>query len=126
MRRLVRMLVSGPLLLAPSALLPATALAQQKDRDAARQAAIHPVSTAADMRLWLSRVPVTRDFLARGTFAARTIVACALQCLRKRARQRRLPNPMRPGQQVRVRDAIRRNALRQRAHCPVVTDDVPV
>ncbi|TKV43510.1 hypothetical protein A0U87_13260 [Sphingobium sp. MP9-4] len=43
-------------------LLPASVLAQQADRDVARQAAIHPVSTAADMRLWLSRVPMTRDF----------------------------------------------------------------
>jgi hypothetical protein len=36
--------------------------AQQANRDIARRAAIHPVSTAADMRLWLSRVPVTRAF----------------------------------------------------------------
>nr|WP_197535704.1 hypothetical protein [Sphingobium sp. SYK-6] len=43
-------------------LLPASAWAQRADQDVARQAAIHPVSTAADMRLWLSRVPVTRDF----------------------------------------------------------------
>nr|WP_059151429.1 hypothetical protein [Novosphingobium barchaimii] len=42
--------------------LSASVLAQPADRDVARQAAIHPVSTAADMRLWLSRVPVTRDF----------------------------------------------------------------
>ena len=88
MRRLVRMLVSGPLLLAPSALLPATALAQQKDRDAARQAAIHPVSTAADMRLWLSRVPVTRDFppdfepMLRGQASLYVIeMSTALGCL---------------------------------------------
>ncbi|WP_120253447.1 hypothetical protein [Sphingobium sp. YG1] len=38
--------------------------AQHTDRDLARRAAIHPVSTAADMRLWLARVPVTRDFPA--------------------------------------------------------------
>ncbi|QHD66466.1 hypothetical protein GS397_04840 [Sphingobium yanoikuyae] len=35
---------------------------QAANRDIARRAAIHPVSTAADMRRWLSRVPVTRDF----------------------------------------------------------------
>ncbi|QNG43602.1 hypothetical protein [Sphingobium yanoikuyae] len=62
MRRLGSTLACGALLLAPLMLLPASALAQQADRDVARQAAIHPVSTAADMRLWLSRVPVTRDF----------------------------------------------------------------
>ncbi|WP_310225525.1 hypothetical protein [Sphingobium xenophagum] len=41
-----------------------TADAQHTDRDLARRAAIHPVSTAADMRLWLARVPTTRDFPA--------------------------------------------------------------
>nr|WP_069064464.1 hypothetical protein [Sphingobium sp. RAC03] len=43
---------------------PAMAAAQQADRDLARRAAIHPVSTDADMRLWIARVPVTRDFPA--------------------------------------------------------------
>lgn len=62
MRRLGSTLACGVSLLAPLMLLPANAWAQQADRDVARQAAIHPVSTAADMRLWLSRVPVTRDF----------------------------------------------------------------
>lgn len=38
------------------------AAAQQANRDIARRAAIHPVSTASDMHLWLSRVPVTRAF----------------------------------------------------------------
>lgn len=60
--RLGSRLACGVALLAPLMLLPASVLAQQADRDVARQAAIHPVSTAADMRLWLSRVPVTRDF----------------------------------------------------------------
>jgi hypothetical protein len=64
MRRLGSTLACGVSLLAPLMLLPASAWAQQADRDVARQAAIHPVSTAADMRLWLSRVPVTRDFPA--------------------------------------------------------------
>ncbi|WP_150295334.1 hypothetical protein [Sphingobium estronivorans] len=38
------------------------ASAQALSRDVARRAAIHPVGTPQDMRLWLSRVPVTRDF----------------------------------------------------------------
>ncbi|MEG8221356.1 hypothetical protein [Sphingobium sp. D43FB] len=38
------------------------AAAQPTDRELARRAAIHRVSTAADMRLWLARVPLTRDF----------------------------------------------------------------
>ncbi|WP_137405317.1 hypothetical protein [Sphingobium yanoikuyae] len=62
MRRLGSTLACGVSLLASLMLLPASVLAQQADRDVARQAAIHPVSTAADMRLWLSRVPMTRDF----------------------------------------------------------------
>ncbi|RJG52918.1 hypothetical protein D0Z70_17920 [Sphingobium terrigena] len=62
MRRLGSALVCGVSLLTPLIVLPASVLAQQADRDVARRAAIHPVSTAADMRLWLSRVPVTRDF----------------------------------------------------------------
>lgn len=62
MRRLGFTLVCGVSLLTPLIVLPASVLAQQADRDVARRAAIHPVSTAADMRLWLSRVPVTRDF----------------------------------------------------------------
>jgi len=61
-RRLGSTLACGVSLLASLMLLPASVLAQQADRDVARQAAIHPVSTAADMRLWLSRVPMTRDF----------------------------------------------------------------
>jgi hypothetical protein len=60
--RLGSRLACGVALLAPLMLLPASVLAQQADRGVARQAAIHPVSTTADMRLWLSRVPVTRDF----------------------------------------------------------------
>ena len=36
--------------------------AQQISREAAMRAAVHPVSNVADLRLWLSRVPVTRDF----------------------------------------------------------------
>ncbi|WP_051520132.1 hypothetical protein [Sphingobium sp. Ant17] len=43
---------------------PAMGAAQQADRVVARRAAIHPVSTDADMRMWLARVPVTRDFPA--------------------------------------------------------------
>ncbi|KMS55997.1 hypothetical protein V474_13330 [Novosphingobium barchaimii LL02] len=62
MRRLSSTLACGVSLLAPLMVLSASVLAQPADRDVARQAAIHPVSTAADMRLWLSRVPVTRDF----------------------------------------------------------------
>jgi hypothetical protein len=62
MRRLGSTLACGASLLAPLMLLPGSVLAQQAERDVARQAAIHPVSRAADMRLWLSRVPVTRDF----------------------------------------------------------------
>lgn len=38
------------------------AAAQPISRDVARHAAIHPVGTPQDMQLWLSRVPVTRDF----------------------------------------------------------------
>ncbi|WP_242496072.1 hypothetical protein [Sphingobium cupriresistens] len=45
-----------------SLVLPAMADAQQVSREVAMRAAVHPVSTPADMRLWLSRVPVTRDF----------------------------------------------------------------
>ena len=62
MRHLGSALVCGVSLLAPTISLPASVFAQQADRDVARQAAIHAVSAAADMRLWLSRVPVTRDF----------------------------------------------------------------
>lgn len=43
-------------------LAPAVVLARQSDADIARQAAIHPVATEAELRLWLSRVPVTQDF----------------------------------------------------------------
>lgn len=62
MNRFARALACSVSLLAPPISLPANALAQQAGRDVARQAAIHPVSTVADLRLWLSRVPVTRDF----------------------------------------------------------------
>jgi hypothetical protein len=44
--------------------MPTMAAAQQTDRDLAKRAAIHPVSAAVDMRRWLARVPVTRDFPA--------------------------------------------------------------
>lgn len=50
------------LLMAVWAQMPIMADAQHTDRDLAKRAAIHPVSTDADMRLWLARVPVTRDF----------------------------------------------------------------
>ncbi|WP_342250372.1 hypothetical protein [Sphingomonas sp. OTU376] len=36
--------------------------AQAIDRDRARQAAIHAVGSTAEMRQWLRRVPMTRDF----------------------------------------------------------------
>lgn len=52
------------LLLTISVHTPAMAAAQPTDRDLARRAAIHPVSTDADMRVWLARVPLTRDFPA--------------------------------------------------------------
>tara|TARA_A100001391_G_scaffold187324_1_gene157043 strand:- start:2629 stop:3228 length:600 start_codon:yes stop_codon:yes gene_type:complete len=52
------------MLMAVWAQMQSMADAQHTDRDLARRAAIHPVSTAADMRLWLARVPVTRDFPA--------------------------------------------------------------
>ncbi len=42
--------------------MPAIVNAQPVSRGVAMRAAVHPVATAADMRLWLSRVPVTRDF----------------------------------------------------------------
>ena len=50
------------LLMAVWAQMPIMADAQHTDRDLAKRAAIHPVSTDADMRRWLARVPVTRDF----------------------------------------------------------------
>lgn len=62
MRRVIGNLATSIFLMTPLMGVPAAALARQADRDVARQAAIHPVSTAVDMRLWLSRVPVTRDF----------------------------------------------------------------
>lgn len=52
------------LLLTISVQTPAMAASQPTDRDLARRAAVHPVSTSADMRLWLARVPATRDFPA--------------------------------------------------------------
>lgn len=52
------------LLMVALAQTPTMVAAQKTDRDLARHAAIHPVSTDADMRLWLARVPVTRDFPA--------------------------------------------------------------
>lgn len=39
-----------------------SASAQMPRQDVARRAAIHPVATVADMRAWLTRVPVTRAF----------------------------------------------------------------
>jgi len=52
------------MLMAVWAQMQSMADAQHTDRDLARHAAIHPVSTAVDMRRWLARVPVTRDFPA--------------------------------------------------------------
>lgn len=43
-------------------LLAAPSMAQSVPAGRARAAAIHPVADAADLRQWLSRVPVTRDF----------------------------------------------------------------
>ncbi|AOF94766.1 hypothetical protein [Sphingobium sp. RAC03] len=64
MTRLGQALFAWALMLTISVQTPAMAAAQQADRDLARRAAIHPVSTDADMRLWIARVPVTRDFPA--------------------------------------------------------------
>ncbi|RQW46099.1 hypothetical protein [Novosphingobium sp. LASN5T] len=52
-----RIAVAFGLLLAASALS-----ARPVTRADAMQAAIHPVANEADMRAWLARVPVTRDF----------------------------------------------------------------
>ncbi|OAN58617.1 hypothetical protein [Sphingobium sp. TCM1] len=41
---------------------PSPSAAQPVTGEQAMRAAIHPVATDAEMRLWLSRVPVTRDF----------------------------------------------------------------
>ena len=38
------------------------ALAQSPSREQAARAAIHPVASAAEMNVWLARVPVTRSF----------------------------------------------------------------
>ncbi len=43
-------------------LLSGPACAQPVPQEQAMRAAIHPVTTEAEMRKWLSRVPVTRDF----------------------------------------------------------------
>lgn len=76
------------LMLTISVQTPAMAAAHQADRDLARRAAIHPVSTDADMRLWLARVPVTRDFppdfeaMLRGQASLYTIeMSTASACL---------------------------------------------
>lgn len=64
MTRIGQALLAWALLLTISVQTAAMAAAHHTDRDLARRAAIHPVSTDADMRLWLARVPVTRDFPA--------------------------------------------------------------
>ena len=38
------------------------ARAQSPSRELAARAAIHPVASAAEMNVWLARVPVTRSF----------------------------------------------------------------
>jgi hypothetical protein len=68
---------------------------------------------------------IARDLLAGGTFAARTRCAGALQRLRQLARQRRLANRVGTGEQVGVRHAFRRDALRERADCPRVSHQIP-
>ena len=62
MRRCGRVRLATMLMILGSLALPAMADAQQVSREVAMRAAVHPVSTSADMHLWLSRVPVTRDF----------------------------------------------------------------
>ena len=62
MSRLERVRLATMLMILGSLAVPAMADAQQVSREAAMRAAVHPVSTSANMRLWLSRVPVTRDF----------------------------------------------------------------
>ena len=64
MTRIGQALLAWALLLTISVQTAAMAAAHHTDRDLARRAAIHPVSTEPDMRLWLARVPVTRDFPA--------------------------------------------------------------
>lgn len=64
MTRLGQALLAWALLLTISVQTAAMAAAHHTDRDLARRAAIHPVSTEPDMRLWLARVPVTRVFPA--------------------------------------------------------------
>lgn len=64
MTRLGQARFAWALMLTISVQTPAMGAAQQADRVVARRAAIHPVSTDADMRMWLARVPVTRDFPA--------------------------------------------------------------
>lgn len=44
------------------AILSAPAFAQPVTREQAMRAAIHPVATEAEIREWLARVPVTRDW----------------------------------------------------------------
>lgn len=48
--------------LAAVLLLASPAAAQPATRDQAARAAIHPVTTSADLQAWLARVPVTRDW----------------------------------------------------------------
>ncbi len=62
MSRQGRVRLATMLMILGSLAMPAMADAQQVSREAAMRAAVHPVSTPVDMRLWLSRVPVTRDF----------------------------------------------------------------
>ncbi|OYW89239.1 MAG: hypothetical protein B7Z20_00490 [Sphingobium sp. 32-64-5] len=52
----------APILLAALLTASGAAHAQAPTREQAMRAAIHPVATDAEMRQWLARVPVTRDW----------------------------------------------------------------
>ena len=54
--------LSGMLALAAAVLVAAPIAAQAPTREQAMRAAIHPVATETEMRDWLARVPVTRDW----------------------------------------------------------------
>ncbi|KFD26732.1 hypothetical protein IH86_18500 [Sphingobium yanoikuyae] len=62
MRRSGRVRLAIAMVILPWLAVSAIGDAQQISREAAMRAAVHPVSNVADLRLWLSRVPVTRDF----------------------------------------------------------------
>jgi hypothetical protein len=51
-----------PLLAIVALSISSQASAQAQGPSTARQAAIHPVSTVAEMEQWLARVPATRQF----------------------------------------------------------------